>query len=108
MYGNKYGSAGGDADVTFPGGGHLTHSHTASWQHTMQTVGLISGEVVTGITARAKTASDNLAATTQAKNASDAATAQQALSNEAAKTAGQQANAVQLSTILKKGPPTPK
>lgn len=45
MYGNSYASAGGDADVTFPGGGHLTHSHTASWQHTMQALPTVIGGI---------------------------------------------------------------
>jgi len=50
-------------------------------------------------------ASNNTAATTQAKNAADAANAAKAIDAQSAKVAGQQANAVQLSTILKKGPP---
>lgn len=96
MYGNKYGSVGGDADVTFPGGGHMTHSHTASFQHFTQAVVGISGSLAVASVSKAKTASDNLAATTQAKNASDAATANAKIAADAAaasaKTAAQSAH----------------
>lgn len=104
MYGNKYGSAGGDADVTFPGGGHLTHSHTASFQHFTQAVTTVVGGIAVAQASKAKTASDNIAATTQLKNASDAKTAQQALANEAADKAGKQAIATK---ALETGQPIP-
>lgn len=87
---------GGDADVTFPGGGHMTHSHTASLQHVVQGAVALVGGIAAGEISKAKTASDNLAATTQAKNASDAATANAKIAADAAaaaaKTAAQSAH----------------
>lgn len=59
MYSNKYTSVGGDADVTFPGGGHLTHSHTASFQHFTQAGVAIIGGAVTAAASKANTASNN-------------------------------------------------
>ncbi len=82
MYGNKYTSVGGDADVTFPGGGHMTHSHTASFQHMMQGATTLGGAGITAWGAQAAKASDD--AVTAAKNASDASLALQAEKDAAA------------------------
>lgn len=75
MYGNKYSAAGGDGDVTFPGGGHMTYSNTASFQHFMQGVTTIVGGIATAEVSKALNASN--AATTQQANAQSAALAAQ-------------------------------
>lgn len=108
MYNNKYTSVGGDADVTFPGGGHMTHSHTASFQHFTQMVTTVAGSIAVSAVSKAKTASDNLAATTQAKNASDAATANAKISADAAAAAQKGANqAAHFQTAAQSGLFTP-
>lgn len=92
MYQNKYTSVGGDADVTFPGGGHLTHSHTASFQHLVQGVVTVVGGIAAGEISKAKTASDNLAATTQQANTLNAQTQQAQIAATAAAATQKAAN----------------
>lgn len=82
MYGNSYASAGGDADVTFPGGGHLTHSHTASFQHFIQGITATAGSLAIASVTKAKNASD--ATTTQQSNAQASALASQKEADAAA------------------------
>lgn len=115
MYNNRYTSVGGDADVTFPGGGHMTHSHTASFQHFTQ----FAAAAVTGVAGVAQQkSSDALSATKDTnaanvtKNAADNVTKQKADSLTAAstdlKTTTHAGNAVELSKATGKGPPAPK
>lgn len=115
MYNNRYSSAGGDGDVTFPGGGHITYSQTASLQHVVQGVVALGGSIAGAV---AQKSSDALSATKDTnaagvtKNAADNVTAQDVAKLNAAstdlKTTTHAANAVPLSTVLKKGPPAPK
>lgn len=101
---HKYTSLGGDATVEFSNGSRLTHSHTASFQHFTQAVVGISGSLAVASVSKAKTASDNLAATTQAKNASDAATANAKITADAA---AQADNAAHFQTAAQNGLFTP-
>lgn len=114
MYNNRYTSVGGDADVTFPGGGHMTHSHTGSFQHFMQGAVAITGSVAGAIVQKS---SDSLAgikdtnAAGVTKNAQDNATQQAADKLKAASqdlgTTTHAGNAVSLTQLTGKGPPRP-
>lgn len=85
MYSNSYTSVGGDADVTFPGGGHLTHSHTASFQHFTQAAVAVIGGIAAGNVTKSTNANNNAkdlatqketdATTLAAQKETDAATA---------------------------------
>lgn len=105
---------GGTTHTTGADGFDNATDHNASFQVGAQTLGAGYAAGRTAATQASNNAKDaainasnNTAATQQALNASNAATAQAQISANAAKVAGQQANAVQLSTILKKGPPAP-